>query len=55
MLPHATGMEVLVKIIELKHFLKNALTTDLSLQTFMKGIDTSYYYEGYYEYRTEDL
>ena len=40
-----------IKDIEIKHFLKNALTHDLSRQTFMKGIDTSYYYE----YRTQDL
>ena len=40
---------------ELKYLLQHALTADLSMQTFMKGIDASYYYEGYYEYKTEDL
>ena len=32
-----------------------ALVADFSLLTFMKGLDASYYYEGYYEYKTEDL
>jgi len=44
-----------IKDVEIKVLLKSALTNDLSLETFMKGIDASYYYEGYYEYKTEEL
>lgn len=45
-----------VKDIEIKHLLKGALTgriDDRSL--FMKGIDVSYYYEGYNLFETKDL
>jgi len=45
-----------VKDIELKVLLRQALTDrihDRSL--FMKGIDVSYYYEGYGEFKTEEL
>jgi cell filamentation protein len=31
------------------------LTDDLGKKQFFKGIDASYYYEGYYEIKTEDL
>lgn len=44
-----------IRDIEIKHLLKNALTDDLSRESFMKGIDASYYYEGYSEFRTEEL
>ena len=44
-----------VKDLEIKFLLKSALTCDLSRETFMKGIDVSYYYEGYSEFKTEDL
>ena len=44
-----------IKDIEIKYLLKNALTDDLSRESFMKGIDASYYYEGYAEFKTEDL
>ena len=40
---------------ELKYLIQNALTEDLSRESFMKGIDASYYYEGYSEYSTKDL
>jgi cell filamentation protein len=43
------------KDLEIKYLLKQALTHDLSKKAFMKGIDASYYYEGYTEFRTEDL
>lgn len=37
-----------IKDIEIKHLLKNALTNDTnSCEVYMKGIDQSYYYEGY--------
>ena len=45
-----------VKDIEIKHLLKNALTEKINdRELYMKGIDASYYYEGYSEYRVEDL
>ncbi|MDR2772618.1 MAG: Fic family protein [Elusimicrobiota bacterium] len=45
-----------VKDIEIKHLLKNALTDKINEQAiFMKGIDMSYYYEGYNEYKTEEI
>lgn len=40
---------------ELKYLIQNALTDDLSKERFFKGIDASYYYEGYNEIRTADL
>lgn len=45
-----------IRSIEIKHVFKNALTTAIDDQeVFMKGIDASYYYEGYSVYKTEDL
>ena len=45
-----------IKDIEIKYLLKNALTDKVNdRQVFMKGIDNSYYYEGYTIFRTEDL
>lgn len=45
-----------IKDIEIKHLLKNALTDKVNdRQVFMKGIDTSYHYEGYTTFRAEDL
>ena len=45
-----------IKDVEIKHLLKNALTDRIDdRQVFMKGIDTSYHYEGYAVYKTEDL
>lgn len=45
-----------IKDIEIKHLLKNALTDKINdRQVFMKGIDHSYYYEGYTTFKTEDL
>lgn len=45
-----------VKDIEIKHLLKQALTNRIDdRELFMKGIDVSYYYEGYSEFKTEDL
>ncbi|MGO2657634.1 MAG: protein adenylyltransferase Fic [Lactococcus lactis] len=40
---------------ELKYLIQNALTDDLSKDSFFKGLDASYYYEGYNEIKTEDL
>lgn len=45
-----------IKDIEIKHILKNALTDDIhSREVYMKGIDYSYYYEGYATFKTEEL
>lgn len=45
-----------IKDIEIKFLLKNALTDNIhDLEIYMKGIDHSYYYEGYYVFKTEDL
>lgn len=45
-----------VKDIEIKHLLKNALTDQIDERNvFMKGIDVSYYYEGYDEYDIHKL
>ena len=45
-----------IKDIEIKHILKNALTDKVNdREVFMKGIDHSYYYEGYTTFKTEEL
>ena len=45
-----------IKDIEIKYLLKNALTDKVDdRQVFMKGIDHSYYYEGYTTYKAENL
>ena len=45
-----------VKDTEIKLLLQNALTDKINdRQIFMKGIDVSYQYEGYYNYKLEDL
>lgn len=45
-----------IKDIEIKHLLKNALTDRVGdRQVFMKGIDTSYHYEGYATFKAEEL
>ncbi len=45
-----------IKDIEVKFLLKHALTDHIDdRKIYMKGIDHSYYYEGYYVYKTEEL
>ncbi len=45
-----------VKDLEIKCLLKQALTNQIDDRAlFMKGIDVSYYYEGYSEFKTEEL
>lgn len=45
-----------IKDIEIKYLLKNALTDKVNdRQVFMKGIDHSYYYEGYTTFKAEDF
>ncbi len=45
-----------VKDVEIKTLLKQALTDQINDRAlFMKGIDVSYYYEGYSTFKTEEL
>ncbi len=45
-----------VKDVEIKILLKDALTDQIDDRTlFMKSIDISYYYEGYSQFKTEEL
>ena len=45
-----------IKDVEIKVLLKDALTGDVnSREIFMKGIDHSYYYEGYTTFKAEEL
>lgn len=45
-----------IKDIEIKYFLRNALTDRINdREMFMKGVDHSYYYEDYATFKTEDL
>lgn len=42
--------------LEIRYLISNALTTSIDdREVYMKGIDVSYYYEGYTEYTTDDL
>jgi len=45
-----------IRDTEIKHVLKQALTKDIhNRNLYMKGVDHSYYYEGYSLYKAEDL
>ena len=45
-----------IRDIEIKYILKAALTDDInSREVYMKGIDQSYYYEGYTTFKAEEL
>ena len=45
-----------IKDIEIKYILNAALTEQINdREIYMKGIDHSYYYEGYVTYKTEEL
>ena len=45
-----------IKDIEIKYILQAALTDQINdREVYMKGIDHSYYYEGYVTYKTEEL
>lgn len=45
-----------IRDIEIKQLLKQALTEKINdREVYMKGIDYSYYYEGYAVYKTEEL
>ena len=45
-----------IKDMEIKFLLKNVLTDHIhDFEIYRKGIDQSYYYEGYYVFKTEEL
>ena len=45
-----------IRDIEIKHILKNALTDKINdRDIYMKGIDHSYYYEGYTAFKADEL
>lgn len=45
-----------VKDIEIKHLLEKALTSKINdREIYLKGIDASYYYEGYTTFKTDEL
>lgn len=45
-----------IRDIEIKYVLKNALTDEIdSSEVYMKGIDHSYYYEGYTAFKADEL
>lgn len=45
-----------VKSLEIKELLRHALTPDINnREVYMKGIDASYSYEGYFTYKTNEL
>ncbi len=45
-----------IRDIEIKHVLRQALTDETdSREIYMKGIDHSYYYEGYVTFKSEEL
>ena len=45
-----------IRDIEIKHVFRNAMTDKIDdREMYMKGIDHSYYYEGYTTFKTEEL
>jgi len=45
-----------IRDVEIKVLLKNALTDQIdNREVYMKGIDASYYYEGYNTFKSEEL
>jgi len=45
-----------IKDLEIKHLLQEALTDKINdREIYMKGIDHSYFYEGYTTFKTKDL
>lgn len=45
-----------IRDLEIKFLLKNVLTEDIhNRENYMKGLDHSYYYEGYYAFKTSEL
>ncbi|MEI5992075.1 fic [Enterococcus termitis] len=45
-----------VNDLEIRHLLQNSLTDKINdREVYMKGIDVSYFYEGYTEYKIDEL
>ncbi len=45
-----------IRSIEIKHLIQHALTTAVdNWQIYMKGLDASYHYEGYFTYKADEL
>ena len=45
-----------IKTVEIKELLRQALTSEINNKVvYMKGIDASYSYEGYFIFKTEDM
>ena len=45
-----------IKTVEIKELLRSVLTSDINdREVYMKGIDASYNYEGYFTYKTNEL
>ena len=45
-----------IKSVEIRELLREALTPDINNRTvYMKGIDASYNYEGYFQFNTEEM
>ena len=45
-----------IKTVEIKELLRQALTSEINNRVvYMKGIDASYSYEGYFIFKTEDI
>ena len=45
-----------IKTVEIKELLRQALTSEINNRVvYMKGIDASYSYEGYFIFKTEDM
>ena len=55
-MPQSTYEEIIEKYVEIKVLLKAALTEETgNREIYMKGLDTSYFYEGYVLYKAEEL
>ena len=53
---NSKALENAIKDLEIKYVLKNALTDKVNdREVYMKGIDHSYYYEGYTTFKAEEL
>lgn len=55
-IPQSTFDEIVEKYVEIKVLLKAALTDQINnREVYMRGIDASYYYEGYNVFKIENL
>ena len=55
-MPQSTYEEIIEKYVEIKELLRKNLTNKIEdREVYMKGIDSSYLYEGYISFTTEEL